>query len=187
LARQMGGSISLQSESGVGTVATCLVPLERTEPAHRGTSGSDSAPRSISSRGTQMDRILVVDDHPINRLVLERQITMLGYMADTARNAEEALECIADGGYAAMLADVNMTGLDGCQLTARVRDRERRERLPRLVIIACTANAMRGDDVKCLEAGMDDYLAKPVTLSQLGAVLHRWLGAPFSKVAANDV
>ena len=187
LAQLMGGSLSLESEEGVGTVAAFAVALDRADRPGHSECPTHTQPTDRPERSHDAARVLIVDDHPINRLVLDRQVAMLGYVGDTAGSAREALERLSQRRYAAMLADVNMPEIDGFELTALIRNREKREHLSHLVIIACTANAMRGDDRKCFEAGMDDYVPKPVTRSQLAAVLHKWLGAPPSKIAANDV
>jgi CheY-like chemotaxis protein/HPt (histidine-containing phosphotransfer) domain-containing protein len=120
-------------------------------------------------------RLLVVDDHPVNREVLVRQLGLLGLAADTAEDGAVALAAWAGGHYAAVLADLHMPRMDGYQLTEQMRAAEAEGGIGRTPIIAVTANAMRGEEERCLGAGMDGYLAKPVSLERLQSTLQRWL------------
>jgi signal transduction histidine kinase/FixJ family two-component response regulator len=120
-------------------------------------------------------RLLVVDDHPVNREVLVRQLKLLGLAADTAEDGNEALAAWAPGRYAAVLADLHMPGMDGLALTRQLRAAEAENGGVRTPIVAVTANAMRGEEERCLAAGMDAYLAKPVAIDRLRATLERWL------------
>ena len=98
----------------------------------------------------------------------------MGFEVDVAPDGREALGLLARGGYDLVLMDCQMPQLDGYQATARIRDRERDGR--RIPIIALTANAMSGDRERCLAAGMDDYISKPITKESLGSILSRWIG-----------
>ncbi len=119
-------------------------------------------------------RVLVAEDNPVNQLVIQGMLDKRGYACDIVANGREALDHLARGGHAAVLMDVQMPELDGLEATARIRAREGAdEHLP---IIAMTASAMEGDRERFLEAGMDDYISKPLRPDQLDAVLERWLG-----------
>jgi CheY-like chemotaxis protein len=120
-------------------------------------------------------RLLVVDDHPVNREVLVSQLGLLGLVADTAENGVEALDAWSPGRYTAVLADLHMPVMDGYELTRRLRAAEAETGAARTPIVAVTANAMRGEEERCLAVGMDGYLAKPVSLARLQAALDRWL------------
>jgi CheY-like chemotaxis protein/nitrogen-specific signal transduction histidine kinase/HPt (histidine-containing phosphotransfer) domain-containing protein len=116
--------------------------------------------------------LLVVDDNAINQKVALRMLKQFGYDADVAANGLEALSAIQSRHYDLVFMDVQMPELDGLEATRRVR------RLPSAAsstfIVAMTANAMRGDRERCLEAGMDDYIAKPVRPSDIQSALQQW-------------
>ena len=126
---------------------------------------------------TDKTRILLVEDNPVNLMVAQRLLQVLGYECETAGNGQVALEKMDAEHYDLVLMDCQMPVLDGYTATRRWRELEQ-ERKPehRLPIVAMTANAMAGDRQKCLDAGMDDYLAKPVTRSDLERCITRWNG-----------
>lgn len=99
----------------------------------------------------------------------------LGIEPDLVRNGVEALSRLQHEHYDAVLMDMHMPILDGLDATRQWREQERLEQRPHTPIIAMTANAMTGDRDACLDAGMDDYLAKPVTLADLNDTLRRWM------------
>ena len=120
-------------------------------------------------------RLLIAEDHDINQRVIQRQLHRLGIRGDITGDGEQALGAWRRGGYDAILADLHMPRMDGYTLARAVRQEEARKGLPRIPIIAFTANAIIGDEVKCYEAGMDDVVTKPVELDRLREVLTRWL------------
>jgi two-component system, NtrC family, sensor kinase len=117
--------------------------------------------------------ILLVEDHPVNRDVILRQLRLLGYAADAAENGVAAMKALQQSRYALVLTDCNMPEMDGFALTQAIRDGK--EELRTLPVIALTANAMAGEAQRCLDAGMDAYLSKPVALSDLRTCLARWI------------
>ena len=117
----------------------------------------------------------MVDDHPVNREVLVLQLKLLGIAADTAENGVDALEAWARGRYAAVLADIHMPHMDGHELARRLRAAEADRGGVRTPIIAVTADAMKGEEERCLASGMDACLVKPVSIERLRATLERWL------------
>ena len=119
-------------------------------------------------------RILVVEDNPVNQMVAVGLLDALGYDADTAADGVVALERFESGGYDAVLMDVQMPRLDGYAATRELR---RRETGPRVPVLAMTAAAVEGERERCLAAGMDDFLTKPVDPDALSAALTQWLAA----------
>ncbi|ULA61265.1 MAG: Histidine kinase [Nitrospira sp.] len=121
-------------------------------------------------------RLLLVEDTPVNREVAAGMLDILGYSVHAVENGRLALEAVARERFDLILMDCQMPEMDGFTATAAIRQQENqsggRHRVP---IIALTANAMDGDRTRCLAAGMDDYLAKPFTVSQLGTILSQWL------------
>ncbi|MFT3754407.1 MAG: ATP-binding protein [Pseudoxanthomonas sp.] len=134
------------------------------------------APDVYAIADSEPSRLLLVEDNPVNRAVAEKLLAVLGYRCDLADNGEVALEKMLANDYGLVLMDCQMPVLDGYATTRRWRRIEaQRNDNARLPIVAMTANAMAGDRQRCLEAGMDDYLSKPVSREQLGECLQRWL------------
>jgi signal transduction histidine kinase/CheY-like chemotaxis protein/HPt (histidine-containing phosphotransfer) domain-containing protein len=119
--------------------------------------------------------ILVVEDNRTNQMVIRRQLERLGYACDVASDGRAGLAAYEANDYGFVLTDVNMPLMDGFVLTAAIRERQRGGKRRHCPIVALTANALRGEAERCLKAGMDDYLSKPVSLVDLQACLGRWL------------
>lgn len=128
--------------------------------------------------GTRGGRVLLAEDHPVNREVLARQLALAGFEADAAADGRQALQRFAAGNHALVLTDLQMPGLDGFQLAAAIRALERERRRLRTPILAVTADAEPEQVERCRAAGIDDCLPKPVTIPQLAAQLRRWLPHP---------
>jgi CheY-like chemotaxis protein/HPt (histidine-containing phosphotransfer) domain-containing protein len=120
--------------------------------------------------------VLLVEDNPVNRQVAQRLLTLLGLSYVIAENGKEALDQIEQGNFDAVLMDCQMPVMDGYTAT-RIRRQKEGAGARRIPIIAMTANAMAGDRDKCLKAGMDDYMSKPLNRALLEQTLRRWLPA----------
>ncbi len=177
LVELMGGSLTVSSELGVGSTFCFELPVAISPTAGDEQDGSPSVPFAAS---TPPPRVLVVEDNAVNQLLVSRQLERLGYAAVVTSSGGAALELLeADREpFDAVLMDWQMPGLDGLETTRRIRELESDRRSSRVPIIAMTASAMPGDRTRCLDAGMDDFLAKPVSLAALGQVLAAWIAPP---------
>jgi two-component system, sensor histidine kinase and response regulator len=119
--------------------------------------------------------VLVAEDNPTGQMVIQRQLTRIGYAADLAADGRTALECFRAFPYGLIITDVHMPEMDGLELTAAIREVERAEGRRRVPIVALSADVRRGETERYLAAGMDDCLGKPVALAQLRDALARWL------------
>jgi CheY-like chemotaxis protein len=134
--------------------------------------GRASAAAAEEALESQSANLLLVEDNPVNQKVALGLLRRLGYEADAVSSGIEALEAARAGSYSAILMDCQMPGMDGFEATAAIRRLE--GPMSRAPIIALTANAMPGDRERCLRAGMDDYIPKPVQIDKLSEVLERW-------------
>ncbi|WP_022850329.1 response regulator [Limisalsivibrio acetivorans] len=121
-------------------------------------------------------RILVAEDNAVNRKLFLLLLGNMGFDVITAENGKEALEAFINDSFDLVLMDVQMPGMDGYEATAKIREHEKNNGLPHCPVVAVTAHAMNGDLEKCLNASMDDYIAKPVEQAGLEKVLSKWLG-----------
>lgn len=168
LAERMGGTLRAQSEEGQGSVFTLEIPLalSRQMPPVL-------APRSPVGSGDGEGRnILLVEDNPVNQTVIEAMLRSLGFTVSVATDGAEAVRSAESLIFEAILMDCRLPIIDGYEATRQIRQ------LPGCVdvpIIALTANALQGDREACLEAGMNDYLAKPFKRLELQQILQRWV------------
>jgi PAS domain S-box-containing protein len=165
----MGGTVTLSSTPGSGT--TCLVdlPFAAGEPAR-----TPATPPSSATCAPGLS-VLLVEDQPTNQEIARLMLQRMGAVVAVAGDGEQALAMIAERRFDIVFMDCHMPVLDGFQATKRLREREEGSDR-RTPVIAMTANALAGDRQRCLDSGMDDYIAKPVSLSVLAAALERWAG-----------
>jgi two-component system sensor histidine kinase/response regulator len=187
LAEIMGGSISATSQPGQGATFIFSAVFNPPGSSETGKKITLTTPNTKNemvkqelSEAFSIEfplRILVAEDNEINQKLIIKILSKLGYKADLAHNGKEVLEMVALQPYDLILMDVQMPEMDGLEATRMVR--LCLEKQP--VIIAMTANAMDGDQDNCIQAGMDDYISKPVELNELIIQLEKWGGAIKSK------
>jgi two-component system sensor histidine kinase/response regulator len=155
-------------------------PASTPPPAAADDTGASTPPGAAGRRG----RILVVEDNTTNQMVATGLLARLGFDPEVVSDGRQAVDAIARNRYDAVLMDCNMPVMDGYEATRAVRAREGAG--ARVPIVAMTASALVGDRERCLAAGMDDYVSKPVKLGDLDRVLSRWLAMPAPATAAVD-
>jgi signal transduction histidine kinase/CheY-like chemotaxis protein/CHASE3 domain sensor protein/HPt (histidine-containing phosphotransfer) domain-containing protein len=191
LAKLMGGSVEMVSEPGKGTTMILDLSLPIADAGNLPKSHREKARdllrntmsmRRVAPEAAQAERegtlVLVVDDHPTNRTLLERQARALGYASESAEDGAAALEKWQSGRFGIVITDCDMPEMDGYALARAIRALESGNGRKRTPIIACTANALGAETEICRAAGMDDHLVKPVELSKILEKLDRWLPIP---------
>jgi PAS domain S-box-containing protein len=177
----MGGRIGVQSTEGVGSEFYVELPFERaeteSEPEQSAASSvKDTEPRAAGSVGMSLApglRVLVTDDNAVNQKVAAQLLKRFGCEVTIAGDGQEAVELAGGGDFDLIFMDCQMPLMDGYEATAAIR-RLQAEKGSKTPIIAMTAHAMQGDKERCLSAGMDDYVAKPVRSQDLREKLERW-------------
>ncbi|HEX4961607.1 MAG TPA: GAF domain-containing protein [Thermoanaerobaculia bacterium] len=166
----MGGKIDLESTPGKGSTFRFILPFDISREAAE-TAPADGLRAPLEALRARF-RILLADDNEINRMVAARQLEVLGYRFLAVDDGQEAVTAFSRERFDAVLMDCRMPVMDGYEATRRLRLQAHGSDVP---IIAVTASALKEDVELCLAAGMSDYLAKPIQLSDLAAVLDRWL------------
>lgn len=133
-------------------------------------------PSHLLRHPRSMNRMLLAEDNRINQVVAAGVLKKLGFEADIVDDGRAAVEACATGTYLAVLMDVMMPGVDGYEATRYIRDRERALGRPGVPIIGLSARAMEGDRQIAIDAGMNDYITKPLRTQDLAGVLDRWIG-----------
>ncbi|MGQ0644324.1 MAG: ATP-binding protein [Elusimicrobiota bacterium] len=179
IVRLMDGEIGLESAPGRGSTFWFRVPLVK-----RLSIDENLLPHSPAAAAAAQRRILVVEDNSVNSKVAMAQLHSLGAAAEAVADGEQAILAWERGGHDLILMDCQMPVMDGYAASREIRRREAGRR--RVPIVAMTAHAMEGDREKCLAAGMDDYIVKPVHLEELKDVLARHAPRTAAAAAADD-
>jgi PAS domain S-box-containing protein len=169
LSEAMGGSIEVHSIVGEGSTFTLRLPIER-NPARSHETALPLSEREIARPVAEdSPHILIAEDDKISSRLMLKILNDLGYRADLALNGAEALEAFAPGKYALILMDMQMPIFDGIAVTEKIREVEAQAGARNVPILALTANVMPGDRERCMAAGMDGYLSKPIQKDELAA------------------
>jgi CheY-like chemotaxis protein len=170
LVQMLGGRLWLESTPGIGSCFHVVLPVQPCAPEP-----PRQAP-ALAPVGASW-RALVVDDNPVNLLVARRLLQKLGHVVQTADAGQAALDLMLRDSFDVVFMDVQMPGMNGFEATAEIRRRQSvtESRIP---IVAVTAHAMAGDRERCLAAGMDEYVTKPVNAATLAAALERVMTSP---------
>jgi CheY-like chemotaxis protein len=172
LAELMGGKAGTDSTPGVGSTFWFTVKLKKDSAAALAPAVTDVDAEAELRQRYAGQRILVVDDEPINRAVAQMQLEDVDLLTDIAKDGEEAVAMAQKTDYAAILMDMQMPKLNGVDATLQIRQLPGYQDIP---IIAMTANAFAEDKAQCFEAGMNDFLSKPFNPEELFAILLRAL------------
>jgi CheY-like chemotaxis protein len=168
----MGGRVTLNSQPGRGASFRCVLPFAPATP--RVAAPPSSRVQSRTQRPPRPQRILVAEDNGTNQIVVKGMLRLVGYVDVTmVEDGQQVLDAVQREHFDAILMDCRMPVMDGYEATARLRAGGWR-----LPIIALTANVSEEQRQKCLAAGMDDFLSKPMEAAQLAQVLDRWTAPP---------
>jgi signal transduction histidine kinase/ActR/RegA family two-component response regulator len=171
LVEAMGGQIGVVSEEGKGSTFWFCLQLPRQEVAE------PSPPEPGSDEPSHHGLILVVEDNIVNQKLAAMLLERMGHRVGIAGNGREAIAALESTAYDLVLMDIQMPVMDGLEATRRIRGSESTVLDPEIPIIAMTALAMKYDGEKCLAAGMNEYLAKPVIPDELESAITRWIGS----------
>jgi signal transduction histidine kinase/ActR/RegA family two-component response regulator len=177
LTQALGGTVEVESEVGRGSVFLVTLPIELPEDmdeAVKTLNRTDKSKIDGSEKFAEVFNVLLAEDNVTNQKVTVAFLEKLGCTSDVAVDGSEAVNMIKEKDYDLVLMDIQMPKMDGYEAARLIRDCETDLRNHDVPIIALTANAMRSDQELCIEAGMNDYLSKPLQIDDLQAVIRRW-------------
>lgn len=183
LCNLMGGEIGVHNRMNGGSVFWFTIKLTRVKDQRHSLDAlqelkdQESVEQHIDldDKGSDKKRILIVEDTEVNQLVTEKMLIKMNYLSDIAENGQFAVEMSQQKNYNLILMDCHMPYMDGFEATGIIRKLQEGKQIPHCPIIALTGNAMVGDKEKCLNSGMDDFLAKPFKMVELSKIIEKWL------------
>jgi len=168
LVEMMHGEFGVESMPGEGSTFWFRIPLEISGEQTLQKPGEDVLDQKAKLKG----HVLLVEDNPINQMIAQKMLEKIGLELALASDGRQALDMLEQNEFDAVLMDCQMPVMDGFEATRRIREHDVLNNLP---IIAMTANVMEGDREKCIEAGMNDYISKPIVVADLKKTIRRWL------------
>ncbi|WMJ71243.1 transporter substrate-binding domain-containing protein [Stenotrophomonas sp. 24(2023)] len=177
LVTMMGGELALHSALGEGTRVEVMLVLGVARSEDVALLAAEQAQSVLLPAALRQARVLVAEDHPTNQAMMAWRLQQLGVPHVLVEDGQQALDLLASEPFDLVITDCRMPVLDGFAFTRVLREREGRSGQPRLPVLALTASVLDEDTRRCREAGMDDVLAKPLTLATLRHALLRWLPA----------
>jgi signal transduction histidine kinase/ActR/RegA family two-component response regulator len=174
IVERLGGMIGMQSQAGLGSLFWFQIPLIPEDPAPA-PEPEPTVREPVPAAARNGPSVLVVEDNPVNQRIVCRLLEKAGFHTQIASDGRAALESLAGESFDAILMDCQMPVMDGYEAARQIRQAERNGR--HVPIIAITAHAMEGDRERCLRAGMDDYITKPVNREALVMALKKWISA----------
>lgn len=186
LVEMMGGNISVESRPGHGSRFSFSVRLLKpsqtgnaplVKPSRQNDLAYQHRSTSLTDEGRPVGsiRILLAEDNPINQLVATRLMGKKGLHVDAVTNGYEVLKALETQSYDLLFMDISMPEMDGLEATRRIRQGHSAVNNPHIPIVAMTAHALESDRIQCLEAGMNDYLTKPIDPADIDTMLQKWL------------
>ena len=183
LCNLMGGDIGVYNGENGGSVFWFTLKLARVEDQENSWDALNTLkdekilkPQpAVDQEPLDKKKILIVEDKEVNQVVTQKMLEKLNYVSDLAENGKIAIEKIKSQSYDLILMDCHMPYMDGFEATQIIREIEKEKNISHYPIIALTGNAMKGDREKCLDSGMDDFLAKPFKMSDLSKIIEKWI------------
>ncbi len=172
LAKAMRGSVSVKSKDGLGSTFSVILPLQKAS-GERSLIKNNNKPKDIEelSESAKMHKILVVEDNRINQKIAEKMLSKLGLTCDIAVDGLEGLKALTSKDYSLIFMDIQMPVMDGINATKKIIEKYGIERP---TIVAMTANVFQEDRDRCMAAGMDDFIAKPIDIAEIIRVLSKY-------------